>query len=193
MTGSSNPSRNTSSQDETFVLVKSLVGITKSFESEAHRILATHESSASRVITIEDTYKQLSSLSLKQEGLLKESIACVSNSSFKAAHVLAWAALMDYVEEKLGEDAFKKLAVARPNWNIASLEDLRDIGSDYQIIESLRKIGLCGKTVEKALIGLLSKRNECAHPTGYNPGLNETLGYISEVLNRLKSLETKHP
>lgn len=122
-----------------------------------------------------------------------ESTRCVSNSSFKAAHVLAWAALMDYVEEKLREDGFKKLGQARPNWVIKSTEDLRDIGSDFQIIESLGKIGLCGKTVEKGLMGLLSKRNDCAHPSEYSPGLNETLGYISEVLNRVKLLESRRP
>jgi hypothetical protein len=60
------------------------------------------------------------------------------------------------------------------------------------VVESLQKVGLCGKTVTKDLMGLLNKRNECAHPSDYNPELNETLEYISEILNRLKSLETKH-
>ncbi len=42
---------------------------------------------------------------------------------------------------------------------------------------------------EKALKGLLTERNECAHPSDYEPDLNETLGYVSKVLKRVWSLQ----
>ena len=47
-----------------------------------------------------------------------------------------------------------------------------------------RDLKLLGKGEHKSLQDLLSKRNESAHPSGYKPGLNEALGYVSELLNR---------
>ena len=43
----------------------------------------------------------------------------------------------------------------------------------------------------KSLHGLLSKRNECAHPSDYEPEFSETIGYVSELLNRIKKYEMK--
>jgi hypothetical protein len=98
---------------------------------------------------------------------------------------------MDFFEEKLAKDQFKALSKLRPNWKLKSIEDLRDIGSDFQIVEVMKELGLCSKTEEKALKGLLNRRNECAHPTEYYPGLNETLGYISETLQRLGQFQDR--
>jgi hypothetical protein len=36
--------------------------------------------------------------------------------------------------------------------------------------------------------GWLGSRNECAHPSDYFPDLNMTLGYISELVDRVKRL-----
>jgi len=48
------------------------------------------------------------------------------------------------------------------------------------------------KSEMKALHGLLNKRNECAHPSEYFPDLNETLGYISELLNRIRKIRERN-
>jgi hypothetical protein len=40
----------------------------------------------------------------------------------------------------------------------------------------------------RTLHGLLSRRNECAHPSEYFPDLNMTLGYISDLIDRIKRL-----
>jgi hypothetical protein len=63
--------------------------------------------------------------------------------------------------------------------------------SEFQLIEASRDLGLAGKNEMKGLHGLLNKRNECAHPSNYYPGLNDTLGFISEVLMRIKNLQPK--
>jgi hypothetical protein len=47
------------------------------------------------------------------------------------------------------------------------------------------------KTQKKALHGLLNKRNECAHPSDFYPELNETLGYISELFQRIMQMQPK--
>jgi ribosomal protein S18 len=104
---------------------------------------------------------------------------------------MAWAAFMDFLELKLSSDGFKKLRVAYPRWNFKTIEDLREEVSEYQIIEATRKVGLCEKNQTKALQGLLNKRNECAHPSNFYPGLNETLGYISEVFQRIRAIQPK--
>ena len=62
---------------------------------------------------------------------------------------------------------------------------------ERQIVESTRKLGLCTKNQTNALVALLNKRNECAHPSAFYPGLNEALGYISELIQRLTTLMPK--
>jgi hypothetical protein len=161
------------------------------FRREAQLVLATHESSTSRIIVIEDTYKHIGRLSLKQDDLFRQSLRCIEHELFRAAHVLAWAALMDVIGEELAKDRFRRLNIARPGWSIGSLDDLRDVGSDYQIVEVVRNLKLCSKTEEKALKGLLNRRNECAHPTEYYPGLSEALGYVSEILQRVETFRKR--
>jgi hypothetical protein len=53
-----------------------------------------------------------------------------------------------------------------------------------------KPIGGYNKTTMKALHGLLNKRNECAQPSGYSPDLNRTLGFIGELVDRIKKLQT---
>jgi hypothetical protein len=62
---------------------------------------------------------------------------------------------------------------------------------EFQLIEAARDLGLCTKTEAKALHGLLNKRNECAHPSNYFPSLNESLGYASEILQRVGQMQPK--
>lgn len=159
------------------------------FQKEAHKILGVHEESLSRVVQLRTTYERLSNLSLQQDDLFRQALRCCENKLFRAAHVMAWAGFMDFIEEKLASDNFKKIHVNYPKWNFSTIEALRENITEYQIIEATKKIGLCGKTLKNALHGLLNKRNECAHPSNYFPDLNETLGYISELIQRTKQLQ----
>lgn len=164
---------------------------TRKFEKVAHSILGTHETSPSRIVLLENTYKQLSGLSLKQDELFRQALRCVENQLFRASHVMAWAGFMDFLEEKLSSDGFAKLKHSRPNWKFKSPEDFREQQTEHAIIEAAWDVGLCTKSEMKALHGLLNKRNECAHPTDYFPDLNETLGYFSELLKRIRVLQPK--
>jgi len=127
---------------------------------------------------------------VKQDDLLKQSLRCIENELYRAAHVMAWASLMDFLEEKSVSD-LNLLNSIRSNWKIKSVEDLRDIGSDFQIIEAVKELQICTRTEEKALQGLLNRRNECAHPTDYYPKLNESLGYVSEIIQRIESFQKR--
>lgn len=161
------------------------------FEREAHRILSVHEAAPSRLVLLEDTYKKLGALSLHQDELLRQALRCIENELYRASHVMAWAGFMDFLEEKISSDGLVKLRGLRPSWKASSLEELRENVVEYQLIDAARDLGLCGKTEAKAMQGLLSKRNECAHPSPYFPGLNETLGYVSELLNRINQLRPR--
>ena len=171
--------------------IQTILAQARDFERDAHNILSFHETSRSRVVLLEETYKALSGLSLKQDELFKQSLLCVEHGLFRAAHVMAWSGFMDFLEQKLAVDGFSKLFTARPKWKFRTLEDLREQYTEYAIIEASGASSLCTKSETKALFGLLSKRNECAHPSDYAPGLNETLGYVSELFQRIETLQAK--
>jgi len=172
-------------------ILQDLLSRTHLFESEAHRILAKHETTVSRVITLEDTYRALTGLSLHQGELFREALKCVENRLFKAAHVMAWAGFMDYLEEKMISEILMAINTARPKWLISTKEDLQEKVPEHQLITVCRAVKLFNKNEEKAFLGLLNRRNECAHPSNYSPNLNETLGFISELLTRITTLQQK--
>src|SRR3989442_11936213 len=137
-----------------------LLGRVRAFERDAHRILAVHEAAPSRLVLLEDTYKKLGALTLRQDDLLRQALRCIENELYRAAHVMAWAAFMDFFEEKLASDGLVKLHSARPAWTSTAMEDLLEKVPEFQIIEAAHASGLCQKNEAKALQGLLNKRNE---------------------------------
>ena len=156
-------------------------------ETETRAILATHEASADRILTLEGSYDALGRLSLDQDQLFRESLAALEAKLFQAAHVLAWAAFVDFLHEFLVAEHLSALRTARPNWMLAAPEDLRE-WSEFAVIEAGKAAGIYTKTTMKALHGLLNRRNECAHPSEYFPDLNTTLGYIGELFKRIEQL-----
>lgn len=160
------------------------------FRKVSRSILARVETSPARVITVEESYNRISGLSIKQDDLFRQALRCVENELFRAAHVMAWAAFIDFFHNKLAEDGFAKLKTARPNWKLTALEDLRE-QSDFHLIEAAKDIGFLRKTDQKAMQGLLNRRNECAHPEDFYPGLNESLGYLSELIRRIETLRAR--
>ena len=161
------------------------------FTKEAQGILATQETSSARLITLEASYADLDQLSLRQDDLFRQALRCVEHGLYRAAHVMAWAAFMDFLEEKLASDGLVKVKAVRSAWKGDTMEVLREYVSEHQLVEVTQPLGLCTKNQVKALLGLLNRRNECAHPSDYFPGLNETLGFISEMIQRLKQLQQK--
>jgi len=143
------------------------------YESEVHKLLSTYESAGkSRIIR-----------------LFREALRCVENGLFRAAHVLAWAGFIDFLHSILALH-IPQIKNKKEKWKISKKEDFREY-PDFQIIEAAKDVGILNKSEMKTLKGLLSKRNECAHPSDYFPDLNETLGYISELLKRIKILQMR--
>ena len=158
-------------------------------EVDAQRVLARHEASPARKISLENSYQRLGQLSLRQDELFREALRAVEVGLFRASHVLAWSGFIDFLHALIDGKGATAIGAARPGWTVKSAEDLRDY-ADFQVIELGRELGLYNKTVMKALHGLLNKRNEAAHPTDYFPDMNETLGYVSEIFHRIERLES---
>lgn len=163
------------------------------FRREAHDIFSVVESAPSRKLTLDESYATLQSLSLKQDDLFRQSLRCVEHDLFRAAHVMAWAAFVDCLHGLAASDSFFLLGQVRPVWKVSTIDDLAEKQTEHAFIQALYEMKVVNKAGMKALHGMLSKRNECAHPTGYFPGLNETLGYISELFQRLIGIERKYP
>ena len=162
------------------------------FTKDANKVLGTHEASTkSRIIELSDTYNQLSLLNIKQDDLFRQALRCAENGLYRAAHVMAWAACEDFIEEKLSEDGLIKLRAARPAWQGSDIREMAEYVPERQFVDTLKTLGLTTKNETAAFVSLLQKRNECAHPTSYHPDLNQTLGYMSEILSRLGNLSKK--
>ncbi len=163
------------------------------FEAAGHKLLGTHEGAVSRIVDARKSLDRVSALSVKQEDMLKQAVRCVEVEVFRAAHVLAFAAFIDYLHELAARDAFAALNAARPKWGVTSVEDLREKHTDYAFIEALEAANLTTKNERKAFHGLLTRRNECAHPSEFYPDMNQSLGYLSEVISRLETLKKRYP
>ena len=162
------------------------------FKEKADRLLAKYETSTSRVLDLTKTYQQLSGMSIQQDDLLRQALRCTEHQLYRAAHVMAWAGFMDFLERKIVEKGFRKLHKLYPAWSsYKTVEDLRERVPEFQLIEAAGRLNLCTKNQVRALHGLLNKRNECAHPSDFYPGLNESLGYISELLQRISQIQPK--
>lgn len=172
--------------------VEEIVGRVASFEREAHALLVGFETAPSRVISLAETRKQIGILNLKQTELLEEAVSSVEHGLYRPAIVMAWAAFMDFLQEKMTADGFVRLRQVRSAWARATtLHELRETYTEFAMLDAARELRLLGKGEHKSLHGLLSKRNESAHPSGYKPGLNEALGYISELLNRIPTINQR--
>jgi hypothetical protein len=161
------------------------------FIAEAHKILSVHEAAPSRTVLLDETYKELKELSLEQDELLRQALRCVESKLYRAAHILAWTALIDLIENILALDNFSQLKAVRPKWNISSLDELREEVSEYQIIEACKDLKLISKSEMRVLQGFLGKRNLCAHPSGFFPDYNQTLGYVADILDMIKKIQQK--
>ena len=168
--------------------VRDLLDRIGKLDHDANAILSTHEAASARVVTLEKSYADLGALSLDQDELFRESLRAVEAGLFRAAHVLAWAGFVDFLHDLLIPAYLTALQAERESWKLTTREDLRE-HSEFQVIEAAKVVGAYNRTMMKALHGLLNKRNECAHPTGFYPDLNESLGYIGELFKRIKSLQ----
>ncbi len=157
-----------------------------SFQIENNTTYNEGSSDNTRITTIEKAIKNIESLSILQEELFIQSIHCIKYDLFRVAHVSAWTAFIDFLENSINDKKLEHVFELHDKWRKYKSKDvLIENISEHQFITCLCELRMIKKSEMKSLHGLLAKRNECAHPTTYNPDYNETLGYIAELINRL--------
>lgn len=173
--------------------VRAVVERAAIFEAEAHALLETYEDAhQSRVIKLGDLLGRLEALNLRQARLFRQALRCAENAVYLAAHVMAWAAFMDLYEEKLASDGLAMVHKEYPKWAVhTTLDDLRENIKEHQLIEAGKKVKLLTNGQMKALHGHLNSRNLAAHPTGFDPGINETLGYVESLIRLAEIIDSK--
>jgi len=171
--------------------IGSLIVRAHAFRDEAHRILGRHEAARSRVVLLKPSYENLGKLSLTQDDMLRQALRCAETGLYRAAHVMAWAAFVDFLFEKLSSDGLVKLRAARPKWIGKDIFEMAEWYPDHQFIDAACDIGFPTKNEAKQMHSLLDRRNECAHPTAYYPDLNMTLGYIAQLLQLFTALKPR--
>lgn len=155
---------------------------TSTIKRELNRVLENFENSKHRVVTIQEMYLKLDNLSVRQDGLLREATDCIRFKLFRASHVLAWSAMVDL----LTEIYIKKIDDSK------TFEEVGNEFNDNRLIEQLRANKLIDKQTEKLLKGNLATRDEFAHPSPYDPDLNQSLGYMSQIIARMSYLKNKN-
>ena len=163
------------------------------FESDAHSILASYETAVkSRVVSVDASRQRLTGLTVSQQALFDEALQAIQYGLNRSAHVSAWAAFMDYLEERLEKDGWNKLMTAYPKWmQWANMAELKEQITEYALVQAAYKIKFIAKQEMNSLHGLLSTRNQCAHPGKFNPGFNEALGYSSYLIDMIEKLHQR--
>lgn len=174
-------------------LIRAVSKDVANFASEANILLGRFETARkSRVMSVRETSRQLKSLSIRQEGLFEDALECISHGILRSSIVMAWQGYMDSLDAKLASDGLVKVRTARPKWpQSGTIDDLRDGTNEYQRLELARSLGLLDKSSMKSLHGMLSTRNDCAHPSNYVPNLNSALGYVADLIDRVGVLQSK--
>lgn len=147
------------------------------------RIASQAQGSRSRTASVEVTLRSIDALSTRQAELLKEAALAASYGLYRPAHVAGFAALVDALHQRadrLGQ--LGSITTKRPKWELVTVDDLQEY-SDYQVGDACKDAGVITRNQTKSFHGLLHRRNQCAHPTGYSPSLDETLGFLTESLN----------
>jgi len=159
------------------------------FKSEAHKLFGTIETSKSRIHTLDESYRLIGEISVEQDDQFRQAIRCCEHGLYRASHVVAFTGLIDWLQKYCERDAFATIRAALPRHTINDLSDIRENVGEHLLIEKMKDCGLLKRGEAKAFLGLLHRRNECAHPTSYYPDMNQTIGYLSEIFQRLKAIQ----
>lgn len=166
-------------------LLKEWIKRSNKAKSEAHKILAKHDRSiSSRVVLLDDVLSKLNNLPVDVQDYFRESVICLENELTRAAIVLSWSGFFHVVAEKLMTDHESALRKQRQKWTFSDLAELKANYTEFAILEAAKVVGLIKNAKLREYQGMLSKRNQCAHPTLYKPSLNTAIGYVDDILRK---------
>lgn len=153
----------------------------------AHGALARHESSASRVVLLEDLSKHLSGTPVDVQDYFSEAISCLESELYRSGIVLAWAGHFHVYSEVCFQKHEADIRAARPKWTFRDLTDLKETIAESQFLIAAKDVRFTTRPQLRILDGQLSQRNQCAHPTLYRPSMNAAIGYVDAMIRQTLS------
>jgi len=154
---------------------------------ESHRtILTAVQRSRARASTVEATIAEIDQLGGQQSVLLREAAVAIRAGLYRSGIVSSYAALADALHEHVDKDGGLASLAASTGWTLSTRDDLQD-HPDHDVATAARRIGLVTKPQMKSFHGLLHRRNQAAHPTPYQPNLDEALGFVSESIGLIRA------
>jgi len=150
----------------------------------AHRALAKHESSASRVVLLEDLTKNLSGTPVDVQDYFSEAISCLENELYRSGIVLAWAGHYHVFSEICYQKHEADIRTARTKWTFKDLAELKESVAESHFLIVAKDVKFTTRAQLRILDGQLSQRNQCAHPTLYRPSMNAAIGYVDDMIRQ---------
>jgi hypothetical protein len=128
--------------------------------------------------------REAAGLSVMSSAEFETAHRALDQKLFRPAHVAAWNGFVALALMRMAADDFVALRRARPKWSVTSAEDLAMRIPGRALIDLLVELGFLEKEQEFALADLQQRRNECAHPTSFEPTAAQTAAYFDEILAR---------
>jgi len=150
----------------------------------AHRALAKHESSASRVVLLEDLTKNLSGTPVDVQDYFSDAISCLENELYRSGIVLAWAGHYHVFSEICYQKHEADIRTARTKWTFKDLAELKESVAESHFLIVAKDVKFTTSAQVRILDGQLSQRNQCAHPTLYRPSMNAAIGYVDDMIRQ---------
>lgn len=151
----------------------------------ARSVLAQHETSTDRVMTLDATLTLVGSLPDDVRAYFLESVKCLENNLCRPAVVAIWSGFMFLFTQALDE------AIDKQNGLDDSRRDRRGKGwrPDSETLRVAVQRRFIGPQEQKELEWYLTVRNRCAHfDGGPSVTLNQALGIAEALLKRIVSL-----
>jgi hypothetical protein len=111
---------------------------------------------------------------------LEESRKCIEHGMFKLSYVSAWNGFASLALTLLSANDFAAVRVTRPDW-AGDITDLASKTSGNDLVRMLNRLGLCTAIEGSTLEQLRRQRNDCAHPTMFDPGAREATDYLYAI------------
>jgi hypothetical protein len=164
-----------------------LVRSVEVLDHDVHEWLKGHNEPRARMEALYPMHMRLHELSLQDNEALRDGILAAEAGLLAASHVLAWTGFTDILYRPFTID---NIVTRDPRWKPKTMEELRR-GADSRIIDSGKKLGFYDEGTRKTLQGMASDRNRCAHGSGHDPDLNETLLFLKKIFDMIEYLQGK--
>ena len=162
-------------------LLRDLVDEVTALDADHRTVVGAVAKTKARAATVEAALHTIHGLTTRQTDLLTEAALAIRFGLYRSAFVSAFAAVADELTERIDRKGHLATIAAARRWKLTTVEDLQD-QSDFNVAEAAKDATTISKAQMKSFHGLLHRRNQCAHPSGYTPTLDEALGYVSEVV-----------